>query len=75
MMAGFSEVRAYPARLITLAMNVVMTAARFVITLHADARACDKKGEEEGNALFNDSLNTFYLQLYDVKKEGRKCFI
>ena len=24
----------------------------------------------EGNVLFNDALNTFYLQLY-----GRKCFI
>ena len=34
--------------------------------------------EAEGNILFNDALNTFYLQLYGVSrswKEGRKCFI
>ena len=41
---------------------------------------------KEGNVLFNDTLNTFYLQLYGVghmvkdhsdseRKEGRKCFI
>ena len=24
------------------------------------------KGRKEGNILFNDALNTFYLQLYDV---------
>ena len=40
---------------------------------------------KEGNVLFNDALNTFYLQLYGVRhmvkdhsdseKEGRKCFI
>ena len=35
-------------------------------------------GRKEGNVLFNDALNTFYLQLYGVRhmvKEGRKCFI
>ena len=41
---------------------------------------------KEGNVLFNDALNTFYLRLYGVghmikdhsdseRKEGRKCFI
>ena len=33
---------------------------------------------KEGNILFNDILNTFYLQLYGIRhmvKEGRKCFI
>ena len=33
---------------------------------------------KEGNVLFNDALNTFYLRLYDVRhmvQEGRKCFI
>ena len=29
-------------------------------------------GRKEGNVLFNDVLNTFYLWLYGV---GRKCFI
>ena len=39
-------------------------------------------GRKEGNVLFNDALNTFYLQLYgirhmvedhsDCEKEGRK---
>ena len=29
-------------------------------------------GRKEGNVLFNDALNTFYLQLYQWK-EGRKC--
>ena len=26
-----------------------------------------KKGGKEGNVLFNDALNTFYLQLYGIK--------
>ena len=30
--------------------------------------------ERKGSVLFNDALNTFYLQLYG-RKEGRKCFI
>ena len=29
---------------------------------------------KKGNVLFNNALNTFYLQLYG-SKEGRKCFI
>ena len=29
--------------------------------------------EEEGNVLFNDVLNTFYLRLYGVGKEEDKC--
>ena len=34
-----------------------------------------KEGKKEGNVLFNDTLNTFYLRLYGVMhmvKEGRK---
>ena len=31
------------------------------------------EGRKEGNVLFNDALNTFYLRLYGSK--GRKCFI
>ena len=27
----------------------------------------DKEGRKEGNVLFNDTLNTFYLRLYGVK--------
>ena len=38
---------------------------------------------KEGNVLFNDALNTFYLRLYGVGRiveymdgrKGRKCFI
>ena len=31
---------------------------------------------KEGSALFNDSLNTFYLQSRNIQSwEGRKCFI
>ena len=26
-----------------------------------------REGRKEGNALFNDALNTFYLRLYDVR--------
>ena len=44
------------------------------------------RGRKEGDVLFNDALNTFYLRLYGVRhmvkdhsdserKEGRKCFI
>ena len=29
---------------------------------------------KEGNVLFNNALNTFYLRLY-AWNEGRKCFI
>ena len=49
---------------------------------HSDSET----GRKEGNVLFNDALNTFYLWLYGVghkvkdhsereRKEGRKCFI
>ena len=49
-------------------------------------RRVRKEGRKEGNVIFNDALNTFYLQLYGVGhmakdhsdsgwKEGRKCFI
>ena len=51
---------------------------------HSDS----KRGRKEGNVLFNDALNTFYIRLYGVghmvedhsdskrgRKEGRKCFI
>ena len=27
---------------------------------------CSMRGRKEGNVLFNDTLNTFYLQLYGV---------
>ena len=27
----------------------------------------NKEGRKEGNVLFNDTLNTFYLRLYDVR--------
>ena len=27
----------------------------------------DLEGRKEGNVLFNDALNTFYLQLYDIR--------
>ena len=31
---------------------------------------------KEGNALFNDTLNTFYLRSRNIQtREGRKCFI
>ena len=43
------------------------------------------EGRREGNVLFNDALNTFYLRLYGVRhmvkdhsdseKEREKCFI
>ena len=29
------------------------------------------KGMEEGNVLFNDALNTFYLVLYDIRHYGK----
>ena len=30
------------------------------------------KGRKEGNILFNDTLNTFYLQLYGIGEEGQE---
>ena len=33
--------------------------------------ASDKERREEGNVLFNDAFNTFYLRLYG-DKQGRK---
>ena len=34
-----------------------------------------RKGRKEGNVLFNDALNTFYLRLYGVREETRCCYI
>ena len=28
---------------------------------------CSRRGKNEGNILFNDALNTFYLQLYGMR--------
>ena len=35
--------------------------------LSKSARGIGTKGRKEGNVLFNDALNTFYLRLYGVK--------
>ena len=35
--------------------------------LSKSARGISTKGRKEGNVLFNDALNTFYLRLYCVK--------
>ena len=54
------------------------------ILLHSEQVKLEVR--KEGNVLFNDALNTFYLRLYGVghmvkyhsdseRKEGRKCFI
>ena len=45
---------------------------RHVVKDHSDSGR--KEGRKEGNVLFNDTLNTFYLRLYGVrlKVEGRK---
>ena len=34
-----------------------------IVKDHSDS----EKGRKEGNALFNDALNTFYLRLYGVR--------
>ena len=31
-----------------------------------------KEGRNEGNVLFNNTLNTFYFQLYGVKSRGAR---
>ena len=33
-----------------------------------------KEGRKGGNALFNDTLNTFYLRLYGVRHYGKGPF-
>ena len=38
-----------------------------------DCPIYSKTGRKEGNVLFNDALNTFYLQLYG-RKEGNVLF-
>ena len=52
-------------------------------TCHGDLRRVlrlvQSEQTKEGNVLFNDALNTFYLRLYGVehmvKREREKCFI
>ena len=34
----------------------------------ANSKQITEKGRKEGNVLFNDALNTFYLQLYGRKE-------
>ena len=34
---------------------------------HKRSLAANRKGRKEGNVLFNDALNTFYLRLYGVR--------
>ena len=47
----------------------------FYLTMHSTHFVYGyMEGRKEGNVLFNDALNTFYLRLYG-SKEGRKCFI
>ena len=46
----------------------------FYLTTHSTHFIYGLYGRKEGNVLFNDALNTFYLRLYG-RKEGRKCFI
>ena len=36
---------------------------------------CLKEGRKEGNVLFNDALNTFYLRLYGVRHMVRTILI
>ena len=37
------------------------------VLLHDNARVPNALGRTEGNVLFNDALNTFYLRLYGVR--------
>ena len=39
----------------------------YIRMFHKSVRACSVNRRKEGNVLFNDALNTFYLQLYGVK--------
>ena len=54
----------------------------FIYGYMASDMVKDHSGRKEGKVLFNDALNTFYLQLHGVRhgkgpfrKEGRKGFI
>ena len=40
---------------------------RFAIWLSAVLNKLFRTGRKEGNVLFNDALNTFYLRLYGVR--------
>ena len=33
-----------------------------------------KEGRKEGNVLFNDALNTFYLRLYGIRQMVKEHF-
>ena len=76
-------------------INSLITGVMKVNTLYSSSGVSkngkcrnDKEGRKEGNVLFNDALDTFYLRLYGIghmvedrsdnkrgRKEGRKCFI
>ena len=39
----------------------------YCLILSHPAESTNGEGRKEGNVLFNDALNTFYLRLYDVE--------
>ena len=49
------------------------------LTMHSTHFYLWLYGRKEGNILFNDALNTFYLVIWKegmkVGREGKKCFI
>ena len=59
-------------------LNIVEILYYYIARADSGVVCTDFEGRKEGNVLFNDALNTFYLRLYGVShmvKEGRKCFI
>ena len=59
--------------MIKLLLNkiIIVSAIRFIIQplRRMDQASCNYylTGRKEGNVLFNDTLNTFYLRLYDIR--------
>ena len=44
------------------------------LSIIIDMIRCVKGWVKEGNVLFNDALNTFYLRLYGVRHMGKGSF-
>ena len=45
------------------------------VQTHSSQTTAILTNRKEGNVLFNDVLNTFYLQLYGVRYMVKDCFI
>ena len=56
-----------PRRIDPTTMSEHLWSYIFASVLKSDALFCINSNRKEGNVLFNDALNTFYIRLYGVR--------